>query len=59
MLYTLVKVVVAKEQLERLKNQRNKPFLSMKIRLKGIKKGVDNKHTLLLTRAQIDSINRV
>ena len=59
MLYTPVKVVVAKDQLERLKNHLDKQSLSIKIRLKGIKKGVDDEHTLLLTRAQIDSINRV
>ena len=58
MLYTPVKVTVAEDQLERLKYDLKKPFLSIKIRLKG-KKGVDNEHTLLLTRAQIDSINRV
>ena len=59
MLYTLVKVVIAKDQLDRLKNQLDKPCLSIKIRLKGIKKGVDYKHSLLLTRAQINSINHV
>ena len=42
MLYTPVKVVVAKDQLERLKYQLNKPSLSIRIRLKGIKKGVDD-----------------
>ena len=57
MLYTPVKVTVAEDQLERLKYDLDKPFLSIKIRLKG-KKGVDDEHTLLLTRAQIDSINR-
>ena len=57
MLYTPVKVAVAGDQLERLKYDLNKPFLSIKIRLKG-KRGVDDEHTLLLTRAQIDSINR-
>ena len=58
MLYTPVKVTVAEDQLERLKSDLKKPFVSIKIRLKG-KKGVDDEHTLLLTRAQIDSINRV
>ena len=58
MLYTPVKVTVAEDQLERLKSDLKKPFVSIKIRLKG-KKDVDNEHTLLLTRAQIDSINRV
>ena len=58
MLYTPVKVTVAEDQLERLKSDLKKPFVSIKIRLKG-KKGVDNEHTLLLTRGQIDSINRV
>ena len=58
MLYTPVKVTVAKDQLERLKYDLKKTFLSIKIRLKG-NKGVDDEHTLLLTRAQIDSINRV
>ena len=58
MLYTPVKVTVAEDQLERLKYDLKKPFVSIKIRLKG-KKDVDNEHTLLLTRAQIDSINRV
>ena len=57
MLYTPVKVTVAGDQLERLKSDLKKPFVSIKIRLKG--KGVDDEHTLLLTRAQIDSINRV
>ena len=57
-LYTPVKVTVAEDQLERLKSDLKKPFVSIKIRLKG-KKGVDNDHPLLLTRAQIDSINRV
>ena len=57
MLYTPIKVTVAEDQLERLKYDLKKPFLSIKIRLKG-KKGVDDEHTLLLTRAQIDSINR-
>ena len=56
MLYTPVKVAVAEDQLERLKYDLNKPFLSIKIRLKG-KRGVDDEHTLLLTRAQINSIN--
>ena len=55
MLYTLVKVAVAEDQLERLKYQLDKPFLSIKIRLKGIKTGVDDEDTLLLTRAQIDT----
>ena len=59
MLYTLVKVIVAEDQLERLKYQLNKPSLSIKIKLKRIKKGVDDEHRLLLTRAQFDSINRV
>ena len=58
MLYTPVKVTVAEDQLERLKSDLKKPFVSIKIRLKG-KKDVDNEHTLLLTRGQIDSINRV
>ena len=58
MLYTPVKVTVAEDQLERLKSDLKKSFVSIKIRLKG-KKGVDDKHTLLLTRGQIDSINRV
>ena len=58
MLYTPVKVTVAEDQLERLKFDLKKPFVSIKIRLKG-KKDVDDKHTLLLTRGQIDSINRV
>ena len=58
MLYTPVKVTVAEDQLERLKLELKKPFVSIKIRLKG-KKNVDNEHTLLLTRGQIDSINRV
>ena len=58
MLYTPVKVTVAEDQLERPKSDLKKPFVSIKIRLKG-KKGVDDEHTLLLTRAQIDSINRV
>ena len=58
MLYTPIKVAVGEDQFERLKHDLNKPFLSIKIRLKG-KKGVDDEHTLLLTRAQIDSINRV
>ena len=58
MLYTPVKVTVAEDQLERLKSELKKPFVSIKIRLKG-KKDVDNEHTLLLTRGQIDSINRV
>ena len=56
MLYTPVKVTVAEDQLERLKSDLKKPFVSIKIRLKENK---DNEHTLLLTRAQIDSINRV
>ena len=59
MLYTPVKVIVADDQLERLKSDLKKPFVSIKIRLNGIKKGVNNENTLLLTRAQIDSINRV
>ena len=58
MLYTPVKVTVAEDQLERLKSDLKKPFVSIKIKLKR-KKGVDDEHTLLLTRAQIDSINRV
>ena len=58
MLYTPVKVTVAEDQLERLKSDLKKPFVSIKIRLKG-KKVVDDEHTLLLTLAQIDSINRV
>ena len=59
MLYTPVKVTVAEDQLEKLKypGSLDKPFLSIKIRLKG-KKGEDE-HTLLLTRGQINSINRV
>ena len=59
MLYTPVIVTVAEDQLEKLKypGSLDKPFLSIKIRLKG-KKGEDE-HTLLLTRGQIDSINRV
>ena len=59
MLYTPVKVTVAEDQLEKLKypGSLDKPFLSIKIRLKG-KRGEDE-HTLLLTRGQIDSINRV
>ena len=59
MLYTPFKVTVAEDQLEKLKypGSLDKPFLSIKIRLKG-KKGEDE-HTLLLTRGQIDSINRI
>ena len=57
MLYTPIKVTVAEDQLERLKYQLDKPFLSVRIRLMG-KKGVNDEHTLLLTRAQIDSMNR-
>ena len=56
MLYTPVKVTVAEDQLEKLKypGSLDKPFLSIKIRLKG-KKGEDE-HTLLLTRGQIDRL---
>ena len=55
---TPVEVTVSEDQVERIKYQLDKPFLSIKIRSKG-KKGVDDEHTLLLTRTQIDSINRV
>ena len=58
MLYTPVKVTVAEDQLEKLKSTSlDKPFLSIKIRLKG-KKGEDE-HTLLLTRGQISSIKNL
>ena len=55
MLYKPVKVTVAEDQLEKLKypGSLDKPFISIKIRLKG-----SDEHTLLLTRGQIDSINR-
>ena len=59
MLYTPVKVTVTEDQLEKFKYHLDKPLLSIKIRLKGIKKGVNDEHTLLLTRVQINSINRV
>ena len=58
MLYTPVKVTVAEDQIEKLKSASlDKPFLSIKIRLRG-QKGEDE-HILLLTRGQINSINRV
>ena len=58
MLYTPVKVTVAEDQMEKLKSASlNKPFISIKLRLKG-KKGADE-HTLLLTQAQIRSIERL
>ena len=58
MLYTPVKVTATVDQLGSLKSDLKKPFVSIEIRLKG-KKDVDNDHTLLLTRAQIDSINHL
>ena len=57
MLYTSVKLTVAKDQLEKLKSSLNKPFVSIKIRIKSHKDG--GQHTLLLTRAQIASIEKV
>ena len=59
MLYTPVKLTVAKDQLEKLKSSLNKPFLSVKIRIKSLHKDGSGKHTLLLTRAQIASIEKV
>lgn len=58
MLYSPVKVSVAEDQMEKLKSTSlSKPFLSIKIRLKG--KKTEDEHTLLLTRAQIRSMNRL
>ena len=60
MLYTPVKLRVAKDQLEKLKSSLNKPFMSIKIRIKSSHKdGGGGQHTLLLTRAQIASIEKV
>ena len=44
MLYTPVKVTVAEDQLERLKSNLKKPFVSIKIRLKGKKVSIINIH---------------
>ena len=68
MLYTPVKLTVAKDQLEKLKSSLNKPFMSIKIRIiKPLSSSYDaapqqqqqQQHTLLLTRAQIASIEKV
>ena len=59
MLYSPVKVVVAEDQIEKLKSSLNKPSLSIKIRLKKFGNGEHNQHTLLLTRGQINSIERI
>ena len=58
MLYTPVKLTVAEGQMEKLKASMNKPFLSIKIRLKNAKNQAVGEHTLLLTRAQIESVER-
>ena len=59
MLYSPVKVVVAEDQIEKLKSSLNKPALSIKIQLKKFGSGEHNQHTLLLTRGQINSIERI
>ena len=59
MLYSPVKVTVAEDQIEKLKSSLNKPSLSIKIRLKKFGNGEHNQHTLLLTRGQINSIERI
>ena len=59
MLYSPVKVTVAEDQIEKLKSSLNKPTLSIKILLKKFGSGEDNQHTLLLTRGQINSIERI
>ena len=58
MLYSPVKVTVAEDQIEKLKSSLNKPTLSIKIRLKKFGSAEHNQHTLLLTRGQINSIER-
>ena len=59
MLYSPVKVTVAEDQIEKLKASLNKPTLSIKIQLKKFGSGEHNQHTLLLTRGQINSIERI
>ena len=59
MLYSPVKVVVAEDQIEKLKSSLNKSALSIKIQLKKFGSGEHNQHTLLLTRGQINSIERI
>ena len=62
MQYSPVKVTVAEDQIEKLKGSLNKPLnkpLSIKIQLKKFAGREHDQHTLLLTREQINSIEKV
>ena len=60
MLYTPIKVAIAENQLEKLKTSLNKNSLTIKIRLKPKTSGSgeDDQHVLLLTRGQINALER-
>ena len=60
MLYTPIKVAIAENQLEKLKTSLNKSSLAVKIRLKpkSSGSGEDDQHVLLLTRGQINALER-
>ena len=60
MLYTPIKVAIAENQLEKLKASLNKSSLAIKIRLKPKSRGSgeDDQHVLLLTRGQINALER-
>ena len=58
MLYAPVNVEVAPDQYEKLKSQIGRKHLSIKIQVKSKYGASTERHTLLLTRAQIAAIEK-